>query len=155
MTTDDIRGDRVLLVPLPVDRVEAVLAGDLHPYTAGKGWPTDDTVAAMSFKAARGLLWLIVVDGAVVGDIGTKGPLDAADGVEIGYGLAAPSRGRGIGTRAAAALVAWLLSQAEVRRVVAHVDPDNTPSARLLRRLDFVLVRHEGGEDVYERTAPH
>jgi RimJ/RimL family protein N-acetyltransferase len=154
MTTDDIRGDRVLLVQLPVDRVDAVLAGDLHPYTAGKGWPTDDTVAAMSFRAARGLLWLIVVDGAVVGDIGTKGPLDAADGVEIGYGLAAPHRGRGIGTSAAAALVEWLLTRADVRRVVAHVDRDNTPSVRLLRRLDFVRVGQESGEDIYERTAP-
>ncbi len=152
--TEDIQGDGLVLVPVPPGRVDAVLSGDLGPYVAGPGWPRDDTVAALSFRAARGMTWLIAVDGVIVGELGTKGPLDAPGGVEIGYGLAAPSRGRGIGTRAVAALVDWLLGQDGVRRVFAHVDPANTPSVSLLRRLGFAHVGHEGDEDVYERPKP-
>jgi RimJ/RimL family protein N-acetyltransferase len=156
MTTEDIAGEGLTLVAVPVDRTDAVLAGDLGPYTAAPGWPREDTLAALAFRGERGgITWLIAVDGIIVGELGTKGPLDAADGVEIGYGLAAPSRGKGIGTRAAAALVDWLRSRAEVRRVYAHVNPDNTASVRLLRRLGFVLIGHEGDEDVYEQGGPH
>jgi RimJ/RimL family protein N-acetyltransferase len=36
--------------------------------------------------------WLVTADGAVIGDISTHGPVDEAGRVEIGYGLAAPSR---------------------------------------------------------------
>ena len=156
MTTDDIVGDDgLVLVEVPVERIDAVLAGELGPCTAGPGWPREDTVAAFSFRRDRGgITWLVVVDGIVVGELGTKGPLDAPGGVEIGYGLAAPSRGRRIGTRAVRLLVDWLRAHEEVRRVFARVNPDNTPSARLLRRLDFVLVGHEGDEDVYELPAP-
>lgn len=154
MTPEDIAGDGVLLVPVPGDRVDSVLAGNVQPYAAGPGWPRDDTAVALAFRAVLGESWLIVVDGVVVGELGTKGPLDAPDGVEIGYGLAGPSRGRGIGTRAVSAFVDWLLAHAEVRRIVAHVDPDNLASSRLLQRLDFVRIGHEGGEDIYERPRP-
>lgn len=155
MTTEDILGDGLRLVVIPEDRTETVLAGDLGPYTAAPGWPREDTLAALSFRGDRGgITWLIAVDSVIVGELGTKGPLDAPGGVEIGYGLAAASRGQGIGTRAVAALVDWLRAQDEVRRVFAHVDPENTPSVRLLSRLAFVRVGHEGGEDVYELPAP-
>lgn len=149
-----IEGDGLVLVPVLPERVEAMLAGDLHPYTAGRGWPHDDTAAALAFRAARGATWLIAAEGIVVGDIGTKGPPDTRGAVEIGYGLAAPSRGRGIGTRAAGLLVEWLLARPDVRRVVAHVDPANTPSARLLQRVGFTRVGTEGDEDRYEIAAP-
>lgn len=148
--SEEITGDGVLLVPVPNEHVEAVLAGDLGGYAAAPGWPRDDTAAALSFRAVRGMTWLITVDGVIVGELGTKGPLDAPGGVEIGYGLAGPSRRRGIGTRAVAALVAWLVARDDVRRVIAHVDPTNEPSVRLLRRLGFTLVGNEEGEDVYE-----
>jgi RimJ/RimL family protein N-acetyltransferase len=155
MTTEDIHGDGLVLVEVPADRVDAVLAGDLGSYVAGPGWPHADTAAALSFRSAYGRrTWLIAVDGIIVGDLGTKGPLDAPEGVEIGYGLAGPSRGRGLATRAVGVLVTWLLAKDEVRRVVAHVKPANTPSVGVLRRLDFVHVGHDGGEDVYEKPGP-
>jgi RimJ/RimL family protein N-acetyltransferase len=144
-----IEGDGLVLVPVAADRVDAVLAGELGPYTAGPGWPRDDTAAALSFRAVRGMTWLIAVDGIVVGELGTKGPPDAAGWVEIGYGLAAPSRRLGIGTRAVTALVEWLLARDDVLAVTAHVDPVNTPSVRLLDRLGFRRVGAAGDEDVY------
>jgi RimJ/RimL family protein N-acetyltransferase len=146
-----IEGPGIVLVPVAADRIDEVLAGNLGPYVAGPGWPRDDTAAALSFRAARGMTWLVAVDGIVVGELGTKGPPDADGRVEIGYGLAAPSRGRGLGTRAVAILVDWLAARDDVRTVIAHVHPDNTPSVRLLLRLGFRFVGKAGEEDVFER----
>lgn len=154
MTSEDIHGDGLVLVHVPADRVDAILAGDLPGYTAGRGWPHDDTPAALSFRAARGSTWLVTVDNVIVGDIGTKGPPDADGRVEIGYGLAGPSRGQGLGTRAAGVLVSWLLARDDVRTVIAHVDPANASSVRLLLRLGFVRIASAGDEDVYERAGP-
>jgi RimJ/RimL family protein N-acetyltransferase len=57
--------------------------------------------------------------------------------VEIGYGLAASSRGRGLGGRAVAELVAWLNEQDDVRLIEAEVHVGNEASWRLLERLGF------------------
>lgn len=154
--TEEITGEDVLLVPVAADRVAAILAGELDGRVAGRGWPHDDTPHALAFaEQYGGLTWLVVdADGAVVGELGTKAPPDASGRVEIGYGLAAPSRGRGLGTRAVVALVGWLRAQPEISVIEARVLPTNTASVSLLRRLGFVPIGHEGGEDVYELAAP-
>jgi len=154
--TEEITGEDVLLVPVAADRVAAILAGELDGRVAGRGWPHDDTPHALAFaEQYGGLTWLVVDgDGAVVGELGTKAPPDASGRVEIGYGLAAPSRGRGLGTRAVVALVEWLRAQPEISVIEARVLPTNTASVSLLRRLGFVPIGHEGGEDVYELAAP-
>lgn len=154
--TEEIAGDNVLLVPVAAGRVAAILAGELDGRHAGRGWPHDDTPHALAFaEQYGGLTWLVVdADDAVVGELGTKAPPDETGRVEIGYGLAAPSRGRGIGTRAVMALVGWLRAQPQITVIEARVLPTNTPSVSLLRRLGFVPIGNERGEDVYELPAP-
>jgi RimJ/RimL family protein N-acetyltransferase len=156
MLIEEIAVDDVLLVPVAAERVADILAGDLDGRHAGRGWPHADTPQGLAFAAEfGGLTWLIVDgDGAVVGELGTKAPPDAAGRVEIGYGLAGPSRGRRLGTRSVAAMVDWLRARPEVSVIEARVDPTNTPSVSLLRRLGFVLAGHERGEDAYELAAP-
>jgi RimJ/RimL family protein N-acetyltransferase len=81
-------------------------------------------------------LWLVELDGVVIGDCGTHG--EPADGeVEIGYGLAAEHRGHGDGGEVVQALSQWLLAQPDVERVVAETDADNVPSRRALERAGF------------------
>jgi RimJ/RimL family protein N-acetyltransferase len=101
--------------------------------------------------AAGGWTWLIAdADGAVVGECGTK-TAPSAGAVEIGYGLAAPSRGKGLGTRSVRALTDWLLARPDVDRVTAYVASDNLASRRLVERLGFTVDRLEGSEVVYVR----
>ncbi|HET6816143.1 MAG TPA: GNAT family N-acetyltransferase [Mycobacteriales bacterium] len=149
-----IRGDRVTLVPVPpgadLERLDALTGGR----AVGRGWPHADTAAGLSFMASGGWAWLIVDgDGIVVGECGTKTP-PADGGVEIGYGLAGPSRGRGLGTRAVRALTEWLIARPSIERVVAFVAKDNVPSRRLLEQLGFTVSRVEDGELVYVRNRP-
>lgn len=152
-----IAGAGVTLRRVPAGAGEAVLRGDFgsvaggSALTAAPGWPHEDTVHALTL--AGGVTWLVEQDGRVVGEAGTKAAPDPAGAVEIGYGLAGASRGRGLGTRAVAALVDALLAQPDVAAVVAEVETGNEPSHRLLRRLGFVPVDAAGGHVRYRKAA--
>lgn len=135
---------RLRLAPIDYPLAARVLAGDLTGLLCAPGWPTVDTPDALGAFVEHGdpsafAGWLITRrgDGAVVGDCGWRGGPDVNGDVEIGYGLARPSRGQGIGTEAVGALVEWVIAQRNVRRVVAEVLVGNTPSRRLLERLGF------------------
>jgi RimJ/RimL family protein N-acetyltransferase len=117
----------------------ALLAGDLGGHTAAPGWPHEDTAPGLGFLDSGGLAFVIIDhDDRIVGECGTKAPPTDDGMVEIGYGLAAPSRGQGLGSAAVTALVAWLAEQPEVRAVEAEVHVGNVASSRLLERLGFI-----------------
>lgn len=150
----------VALLPCSVALARAVLAGDLSGVPAGRGWPHADTHDALRPYALHGSddvpgPFLVTYDGAVVGDCGWYGPPGEDGEVEIGYGLAAPFRGRGIGGAAVRLLVDWVVAQPGVRRVVAETDAANTPSRRLLERLGFTLDTVTATTVRYVRDARH
>ena len=145
-----LTGPRVALVPVPRAVAVGVLDGDAGPalaelgLVAGRGWPHADTADALRPLAEDPTAvdggWLVVVDGEVVGDCGWRGGPGPTGDVVLGYGLAAPVRGRGLGTEAVAVLCAWADVQPGVRRLVAEVRTGNEPSRRLLSRLGFTEV---------------
>jgi len=145
-----LAGPRVALVPVPRAVAVAVSEHDgaaaeralvAAGLRAGDGWPHADTPDALAGAAAdpdpQAGTWLVVVDGRIVGDCGWRGRPDEDGVVELGYGLAPPSRGRGLGTEAVAVLAAWTEVQPDVRLVAAQVLVGNEPSLRLLARLGF------------------
>jgi RimJ/RimL family protein N-acetyltransferase len=153
-------GARAALLPVPDGLAAAVLDGagiDAALAAAGlraaAGWPHDDTADALGGGDAS-RTWLVVVDGEVVGECGWKGWPDDTGTVEVGYGLAAPSRGRGLGTEAVGVLVAWSETQPSVHCVAAEVLPGNEASLRLLRRLGFTERPVEGRWVRAERGRP-
>lgn len=144
-----LRGDGVTLVPVLPGVTLAAQDELTGGRPAGRGWPTDSTGHALAFAAEGGWTWLVVdADGRIVGECGTKGrPVDGE--VEIGYGLAAPSRGAGLGTAAVGTLLRWLAARPEVDRALAYVAVDNRASRRLVERLGFTAIAEEGAEVVY------
>ncbi|HEY4120633.1 MAG TPA: GNAT family N-acetyltransferase, partial [Byssovorax sp.] len=71
--------------------------------------------------------------------------------VEIGYSVLPEFQRRGFATEMVAALTDWALAEPRVRAVFADVDPENTPSVRLLTKLGYVQVG-EGDEPGYVRV---
>jgi RimJ/RimL family protein N-acetyltransferase len=137
---------RLVLEPVTVAFARAVLTGVL-PADAAPGWPHADTLDALRPYAEHGSdevpgPWLVVQRDPrlLIGECGWYAPPGPGGEVEIGYGLAAPSRGNGYGTEAVRALVAWVSEQPGVRRIVANVDATNTPSRRVLERLGFTVA---------------
>jgi ribosomal-protein-alanine N-acetyltransferase len=128
----------------------AVVASELP---AAPGWPHAETADALAFAQHGAPTWLIVDDdGRIAGECGIKGEPGPDGHVEIGYGLAGPSRGKGLGTRAVEQLLAMLRRRGDVRVVIAEVAADNLASRRLVERLGFAVDRIEG-EYVYYRRA--
>ena len=62
-------------------------------------------------------------------------PVDGC--VEIGYGVAASQRGRGIASAAVGRMLQFAATSGMVRQVVAHIVPDNIASAAVVSRLGF------------------
>jgi RimJ/RimL family protein N-acetyltransferase len=138
---EQIETARLLLVPLSSATARAIAGGDLSAIDRADGWPHADTLDAVGTAAQNAdprPLWLVTLDGRVIGDCGTAGDVDDTGDVEIGYGLAAEYRGQGFGTEVVAAFSQWLLRQPGVRRIVADVELWNIPSQRVLERAGFV-----------------
>jgi ribosomal-protein-alanine N-acetyltransferase len=73
----------------------------------------------------------------VIGSAGFKGPPDSSGMIEIAYGIARGSQGRGYATEAAMALVEFALRSGEVRLVRAHTLPEANASTRVLLKCGF------------------
>jgi RimJ/RimL family protein N-acetyltransferase len=144
---------RLVLEPVSDAVARAIVEGDTTGVRAGEGWPHADTADGLRLGLAHGAGTgrLVLLDGLVVGDCGTHGPADEGGEIEIGYGLAEPYRGRGLGAELVRAYADWLLEHEGVRRVVARVLPANVPSRRALERAGFALEREEGPELLYAR----
>ena len=141
-------GRRLRLERLGVARARAILAGDLSAVDAAPGWPHADSLDGIAIEAAHAqsddqtcFLAVLAETGQVVGEGGWKGGPDDTGEAEIGYGLAAPSRGQGLGTELVAQLTAWVLDQPGVTHVVAMVLPGNVASRRAVERNGFELDR--------------
>ena len=125
------------LVAVSRDEVEALSRGETGDRPVAPGWPHDDTAAGLGFINNGGWQFLITDSaGRIAGECGTKtAPRDGR--VEIGYGLAAHSRGRRLGTAAVTELVGWLVARPDVAVIEAEVHVSNAPSRRIVERLGF------------------
>jgi len=157
VTRPELRTDRLVLVPQTLDAARALLDGADCGLPLAEGYPHADTFDALRMWVEHGGPddggWFVTLaeDGRVIGDCGTHGAVDDDGRVEIGYGLAAPFRGRGFGTELVGALADWLAAQPAVCVVAASVEVGNEPSRRLLTRLGFVLTGEADGHWHLER----
>jgi RimJ/RimL family protein N-acetyltransferase len=134
-----IETEHLVLVPLDDEIAGHILSGDVSCLEHVAGWPHADTLDGVRLRAAGAAVWLVGLDGVVIGDCGTTGPID--DGaVEIGFGLAEDERGRGYGTELVAGLSSWLLAHENIDSVVATTDTENAASRRVLEKAGFELA---------------
>lgn len=99
---------------------------------------------------------LIAADGEVVGSIGYwEITREGAPAYETGWEILPAHHGRGIGARAAAALMAKVKPVAAFRYVFAFPTPDNPGSNGICRKLGFDLVAVEEAEYPKGVWSPH
>ncbi len=140
----------VVLHPLSRRAAAALADGDFTAVNAADGWPHDDTLDGPRLAAdGPGRAWLVILDGLVVGECGTHGPVGPGGTVEIGYGLAAPYRGRGHGRQVVSALARSLLHEPDIAELIAHTDTANIPSRRALEGVGFRLTGEQDGQCRY------
>lgn len=138
--------------PTDAPRLRAALeASDAHlrPFTPwvidGRvpGLSLEDRLARHAADFAAGVEWvygLFSPDGREV--LGGSGlyPRVGPDALEVGYWLAVGHTGRGLATRAAAALTRMAFDAPTIDRVEIHCDRLNTASARVPERLGFRIA---------------
>lgn len=88
--------------------------------------------------------WLIMIGVSAVGLISYKRAPSEHDEVEFGYGVAPAWRGRGIGQRAVAQLIALAREDGRITALTACTEAANTASQRVLQRNGFRQVEREG-----------
>ena len=155
MFPDRIVSERLRLILVSAADAADMLAGRRqdrwHP-----DYPRRDDIDAASMVGPDGDPWgprHIVVDQQAVGSIGFFGP-PVDDEAEVGYGLVAAVRRRGI---ASEALLAMLAETDRLGvRVRAGVLPDNTASIRVLAKAGFTELRgtDDEGQLVMARPLP-
>ncbi|HEY8297980.1 MAG TPA: GNAT family N-acetyltransferase [Candidatus Baltobacteraceae bacterium] len=72
-----------------------------------------------------------------VGDVIFRGPPNDRGEIEIGYGMYAEFRNRGVMTEAVAGMLGWARARADVTTVTATTRPDNDASMAVLRKNGF------------------
>ncbi|NLE75906.1 MAG: GNAT family N-acetyltransferase [Chloroflexi bacterium] len=158
----ELETERLRLIPLSRSQLELLLAdrGALEQAlgleVSGAALEPElreavenDMLAGMAAHGAADLWyteWQIVLKAQrrIIGGLCFKGPPNAEEVVEIGYGLQPPYRGRGYMTEAARAALAWAFSQRGVQAAAAEIERDNWPSQRVARRLGMAPYADQG-----------
>jgi len=148
-----IETERLLLVALVPEDLEALIAGDLERASRLTGFtflPEDPKLGSDLSWHLRALRadsnqrsWRIRVivercSNTVVGSINLKGPPSAEGDVEIGWGLVENARRKGYAKEASAAVFHWVAQQPGVSSISATIPDDNYPSQRLATKLGLI-----------------
>lgn len=161
--------ERLELVPMSLELMEALLAGDLRSaqqmvsYRIPADWPVV-MASVLRFRIplarehpdATPLLLVAMVLRAdpevVVGRLGFHGPVDDDGMLEIGYEVFPAHRRQGYAREAVVAMFSWAQRDPAVLRFRASISPGNAPSRSLVTGLGFVEVGSQWDEEDGEET---
>jgi ribosomal-protein-alanine N-acetyltransferase len=142
-----ITTERLIIRPFTVNDFEAIHAVWSDPVVMGavpcRAYDREESWARLLGKfrhqARHGFSkWAMAekASGTIIGECGVHYLEDGPD-IELGYKLARAYWGQGLAAEAAQACLNWALAERS-ERVVAIVDPANTRSARVLRKIGMV-----------------
>jgi ribosomal-protein-alanine N-acetyltransferase len=89
------------------------------------------------FDKADSYFWVIKFSGEIAGHVTVQNINRMMLTAEIGYGVIANFRGKGIGSRAIRQLAQKAFTESPVRKLIAFVHEDNLPSRKLLENVGF------------------
>jgi RimJ/RimL family protein N-acetyltransferase len=166
MTT--VRTDRLEIIPLSADAIDALLQGDDRRLRSLTGAEFPQPVApppymADSLPVVRDRLrasnqetewwnWLIVrQDGReAVGSVAFGGRPDAGGAVLIGYAMYPAREGQGYATEAVRAMVDWAFAQPGVKVVRALAPVWNTPAVHVAEKIGMRPVASDEDDEIGE-----
>jgi len=166
MTT--VRSDRLEILPLSADAIDALLQGDAGRLRSVTGAEFPLPVAPPPYMAdslpvvrdrlrAKGLEaewwnWLIVRQDnrEAVGSVAFGGRPDATGAVLIGYAMYPGREGQGYATEAVRAMVDWAFAQSGVKVVRALAPVWNTPAVHVAEKVGMRPVASDEDDEIGE-----
>ncbi|MGE0616979.1 MAG: GNAT family N-acetyltransferase [Bacteriovoracia bacterium] len=91
------------------------------------------------FPRSEAFLWVIRVDGELVGHVSIQQINRMMLTAELGYAVSASARGKGVATQAVRMVMRDCFTRTPLRKLVAFVHEDNVPSRRVLEKVGFRL----------------
>ncbi|WP_276498944.1 GNAT family N-acetyltransferase [Pontibacter litorisediminis] len=169
MAIEQIRTERLLLLPFTLRTATSLLDGDLSVLaelglTQTMLWPDQEARETLpkiirNLKLAGGAptgfeSWMVVLreEKTVIGDAGFKGQPGTGGAVDLGYAIIEQEQRKGYGLEVAQALTTWALGHPEVQCLTARCLLDNTGSSRILRKLGMYEV-HRDEKMIYWRLS--
>jgi len=153
LAINDLRSERLLLIPYTLTICENILNGDFSDLDRldlkkGSGWPDADVLDTLpriikNLSRVEGPTgfesWLVIKrdTGEIIGDIGFKGFDDKSASCDIGYGIVETERRQGYAEEAARTLIQWAFSNDFLSCITAKCLLENVSSQNLLLRLNF------------------
>jgi [ribosomal protein S5]-alanine N-acetyltransferase len=168
MAARTLRTERLELVPLSADAIDALLAGDAARLRTLAGAEFADPVGPPPYMAeslpvvqerlrknpaeAQWWNWLVVrQDNAeAVGSVAFGGRPDPAGSVLIGYAMYPAREGSGYATEAVRAMVDWAFAQPGVKIVRALAPVWNTPAVHVAEKVGMRPVGSYEDDEVGE-----
>jgi RimJ/RimL family protein N-acetyltransferase len=150
-----IETEHLVLRPVTPAEAQRIVSRTPGPQdTWAAGFPREDDLEGLGMLHAGGdhsdatqarpfgsMLIAERASRSAIGSIGFYGPPDEEGQVTIGYGLVEQYRGRGLGTEALAALIAYCRTRPEVRTILADTEVENKVSQRVLEKSGFTFIR--------------
>ena len=93
------------------------------------------------YEKSDSFFWIVKSGEEIVGHVTLQNINRMMRTAEIGYGVTRMARGRGVGTRQVRLLAEIVFSLTPIRKLIALVHEQNTPSRKLLENVGF---RQEG-----------
>ncbi len=115
-----------------VDSLDAATRAEISP-----DWLARIHTSTSPDPWTHGFAMMYRASGTKIGSCAYKGPPDADETVEIGYGVDPEYQGRGFATEATKALVEHAMSSDQVRVVRAHTRLEGKASMRVLEKSGF------------------
>ncbi|TDX49154.1 GNAT family N-acetyltransferase [Orenia marismortui] len=81
--------------------------------------------------------------------IGHVGLSPIEEGIEIGYAIEEKYQGKGYATEAVKAMSTWALKELEIPSIWGIVDINNTISARVLEKSEYIFVKESENKNKY------
>jgi len=167
----EIQTKRLRLVPMSVEAIDALIAGDRAPLEAevGAAFPdplapppeTGDVLEFFRDIASRETEWtprfIVLRDPPTVVGSGGAMPPDPDGRCIVGYGIYPEHEGNGYATEATLGLIAAHREHADVVTIAATIHPYNLASRRVAQKAGMRVVGEimdpkEGRLDVWEVT---
>jgi ribosomal-protein-alanine N-acetyltransferase len=158
---------RIELVPMTVEMMDAIIAGD--PERAADGNDIEFADPMLPVDIAEALPFIVrqirnhpehvkwwarlivrVSDRKVIGSAGFAGPPNYRGTIAIGYSVLPEEERKGYATEAAQMLVAWAFEQPEVRAVEATIPSWHTASQRVVKKCGMTKIGVSHDNDVGE-----
>ncbi len=156
---DKLQTERLTLIPFTTQICKNLIHHDFSDlYTIGlkkgKGWPDDDVLETLPkiltnlalVEAPTGFeSWMIIKNDTleIIGDLGFKGFNYEKGNIDIGYGIIKEERGNGYAEEATKTLIKWAFTEDIVKEITARCLIDNTGSIKLLKKLNFNIIKND------------